>query len=68
MVPPTVLCYRPKWNSSITAEQLDVLERDSFIAWRRGLAKYVHMHIHPIDWGGVAPREWGGVAPRELGR
>ncbi|KAI2641543.1 P-loop containing nucleoside triphosphate hydrolase protein [Hypomontagnella submonticulosa] len=30
---------RPNWDASTTAEQLDQLERESFLNWRRGLAE-----------------------------
>lgn len=30
---------RPKWDSSTTPEQLDRMERDSLLDWRRGLAE-----------------------------
>ena len=30
---------RPKWNSNTTARQLDAMERESFLEWRRGLAE-----------------------------
>jgi large subunit GTPase 1 len=30
---------RPKWDASTTPEELDVMERDSFLNWRRGLAE-----------------------------
>ncbi|KAL8383163.1 hypothetical protein RB595_006766 [Gaeumannomyces hyphopodioides] len=30
---------RPQWDSSTTPEQLDALERESFLNWRRGLAE-----------------------------
>ncbi|CRK36897.1 hypothetical protein BN1723_015142 [Verticillium longisporum] len=30
---------RPKWDESTTPEQLDTLERESFLDWRRGLAE-----------------------------
>ncbi|KAI1658956.1 P-loop containing nucleoside triphosphate hydrolase protein [Daldinia decipiens] len=30
---------RPKWDSSTTADELDHLERESFLNWRRGLAE-----------------------------
>ncbi|KAF8428643.1 hypothetical protein EV426DRAFT_639930 [Tirmania nivea] len=30
---------RPKWDSSTTPEQLDRLEKESFLHWRRGLAE-----------------------------
>ncbi|ROT39200.1 putative ribosome biogenesis GTPase Lsg1 [Sodiomyces alkalinus F11] len=30
---------RPEWDASTSPEQLDVLERESFINWRRGLAE-----------------------------
>lgn len=30
---------RPKWNASTTPEELDALERESFLNWRRGLAE-----------------------------
>ncbi|KUJ19950.1 putative large subunit GTPase 1 [Mollisia scopiformis] len=30
---------RPKWDSSTTPEQLDRMERDSLLEWRRGLAE-----------------------------
>ncbi|KAH8664219.1 hypothetical protein BX600DRAFT_295081 [Xylariales sp. PMI_506] len=30
---------RPKWDEKTTPEQLDLLERESFLNWRRGLAE-----------------------------
>ncbi|KAI1138666.1 P-loop containing nucleoside triphosphate hydrolase protein [Hypoxylon sp. FL0543] len=30
---------RPKWDASTTADELDQLERESFLNWRRGLAE-----------------------------
>ncbi|EER27256.1 hypothetical protein D8B26_005809 [Coccidioides posadasii str. Silveira] len=30
---------RPKWNSKTTRQQLDIMERENFIEWRRGLAE-----------------------------
>ncbi|CCX13723.1 hypothetical protein FPQ18DRAFT_139534 [Pyronema domesticum] len=30
---------RPKWDSQTTPQELDVLEKESFLAWRRGLAE-----------------------------
>jgi large subunit GTPase 1 len=30
---------RPKWDENTTAAELDVLERESFLNWRRGLAE-----------------------------
>lgn len=30
---------RPKWDEKTTPEQLDVLEKESFLNWRRGLAE-----------------------------
>lgn len=30
---------RPKWSTSTTARELDTLERESFLEWRRGLAE-----------------------------
>ena len=33
--------FRPKWNERTTPEQLDQLEKDNFLAWRRSLAEYV---------------------------
>ncbi|KAI1376622.1 P-loop containing nucleoside triphosphate hydrolase protein [Hypoxylon crocopeplum] len=30
---------RPKWDSTTTADELDQLERESFLNWRRGLAE-----------------------------
>lgn len=30
---------RPKWDASTTPEELEVLERESFLNWRRGLAE-----------------------------
>ena len=30
---------RPKWDASTTAEELDRMERDSLLEWRRGLAE-----------------------------
>ncbi|KAI1099603.1 P-loop containing nucleoside triphosphate hydrolase protein [Jackrogersella minutella] len=35
---------RPKWDSSTTAEELDQLERESFLIWRRGLAELQENH------------------------
>jgi hypothetical protein len=32
------LFFRPGWDSSTTADQLEQLERDSFLEWRRQLA------------------------------
>ncbi|KAL2620571.1 hypothetical protein R1flu_000776 [Riccia fluitans] len=29
---------RPEWNSGMTAEELDAIERKAFLTWRRGLA------------------------------
>ena len=33
-----ILFSRPSWDSSTTADQLEQLERDSFLEWRRQLA------------------------------
>lgn len=33
--------FRPKWDEQTTPEQLDQLEKDNFLAWRRSLAEYV---------------------------
>lgn len=30
---------RPQWDRGTTAEQLDLAEREAFLAWRRDLAK-----------------------------
>jgi len=30
--------YRPAWDSSTTPEELDKMERESFLEWRRALA------------------------------
>ncbi|KAL3681338.1 hypothetical protein R1sor_024294 [Riccia sorocarpa] len=30
---------RPEWNSGMTAEELDAIERKSFLTWRRGLVR-----------------------------
>lgn len=30
---------RPPWGAGMTAEELDLLERKSFLEWRRGIAK-----------------------------
>lgn len=30
---------RPAWGTEMTAEDLDMLERKSFLEWRRGIAK-----------------------------
>lgn len=30
---------RPKWDASTTPEELDLLEREAFLVWRRGLAE-----------------------------
>ncbi len=31
---------RPKWNQATTKRHLDAAERESFLQWRRALAKY----------------------------
>lgn len=31
--------FRPPWDPSMSAEQLDLCERESFLEWRRGLAQ-----------------------------
>ena len=40
---PNVLCppFRPTWDASTSAEKLDLMERESFLAWRRSLALWV---------------------------
>ena len=38
------LPLRPPWDETTTAEQLEQDEKESFLAWRRGLAKYV-LHV-----------------------
>ncbi|RYO93818.1 hypothetical protein DL762_000868 [Monosporascus cannonballus] len=35
---------RPKWDEHTSAQELDVLERDSFMNWRRGLAELQENH------------------------
>lgn len=30
---------RPAWNSEMTAEELDALEKEAFLEWRRGIAR-----------------------------
>ena len=35
---------RPKWDENTTPQQLDVLERQSFLNWRRGLAELQENH------------------------
>ncbi|GMG03167.1 unnamed protein product [Aspergillus oryzae] len=35
---------RPKWDSTTTRQQLDVMERESFLSWRRGLAELQENH------------------------
>ncbi|KAK7744264.1 hypothetical protein SLS62_010290 [Diatrype stigma] len=35
---------RPKWDENTSAQELDVLERESFLNWRRGLAELQENH------------------------
>ncbi len=35
---------RPKWDENTTAQELDVLEKESFLNWRRGLAELQENH------------------------
>jgi large subunit GTPase 1 len=35
------LFFRPKWDDKTTPEQLDQLEKENFLVWRRALAEYV---------------------------
>ncbi|KAE8364982.1 hypothetical protein BDV27DRAFT_127668 [Aspergillus caelatus] len=35
---------RPQWDSTTTRQQLDVMERESFLTWRRGLAELQENH------------------------
>lgn len=35
---------RPKWDQSTTPQQLDTMERESFLNWRRGLAELQEHH------------------------
>ncbi|TGZ85545.1 P-loop containing nucleoside triphosphate hydrolase protein [Ascodesmis nigricans] len=35
---------RPKWDESTTPEELDRMERESFLSWRRGLASLQENH------------------------
>lgn len=35
---------RPKWDSQTTAQELDQLEKESFLQWRRGLAELQEDH------------------------
>jgi len=35
---------RPKWDATTTAEELDRLERQSFLEWRKGLAELQETH------------------------
>lgn len=35
---------RPKWDQSTTRDELDVMERESFLNWRRGLAELQENH------------------------
>ncbi|RMJ28387.1 GTP-binding protein [Aspergillus sp. HF37] len=35
---------RPKWDESTTPQQLDTMERESFLDWRRGLAELQENH------------------------
>jgi hypothetical protein len=32
---------RPAWTKTMSAEELDRIEKDSFLEWRRALAQYV---------------------------
>lgn len=32
-------CHRPEWDENMTAEELDQIEKESFIQWRRQLAQ-----------------------------
>jgi large subunit GTPase 1 len=36
-----VIPRRPEWHASMSAQELDLQERQSFLIWRRGLAKCV---------------------------
>lgn len=54
----TVRCdvCRPAWKSTMTPQELDLNERQSFLSWRRGLAGYVWKSSQPLDdnrclWG-----------------
>ncbi|TLS31248.1 hypothetical protein PpBr36_02436 [Pyricularia pennisetigena] len=35
---------RPKWDETTTPEQLDAMEREAFLNWRRGLAELAESH------------------------
>ncbi|PYI09993.1 P-loop containing nucleoside triphosphate hydrolase protein [Aspergillus sclerotiicarbonarius CBS 121057] len=35
---------RPKWDQSTTRQQLELMERESFLSWRRGLAELQENH------------------------
>lgn len=39
---------RPKWTRDMRAEELEHLEREAFLEWRRNFAQYVPWH--PIDF------------------
>jgi len=38
MLMSRVVMYRPAWDSTTTPEELDKMERESFLEWRRALA------------------------------
>eukprot|EP01134_Creolimax_fragrantissima_P007687 CFRG7687T1 len=43
---------RPAWDENTTASELNNLERESFVEWRRGLAtiqKKEHIHLTPFE-------------------
>ncbi|XP_020575636.1 GTPase LSG1-2-like [Phalaenopsis equestris] len=35
---------RPPWNSRMSAEELDVKERQAFLVWRRSLARFTYKY------------------------
>ena len=38
-------CFRPPWNARMSAEELDDNERQSFLIWRRSLARFARIEI-----------------------
>jgi hypothetical protein len=44
-----VIPRRPEWHASMSAQELDLQERQSFLSWRRGLAKCVTISCFNLE-------------------
>lgn len=40
--------FRPQWNAGMSVEELDDNERQSFLMWRRSLARLSLLHLYNI--------------------